>query len=360
MVRAPSRVNAGAGHGLGVPTLRGPEINRRSLLRTAAAFLLLAHRLGVAHPGRKVYRVGLVANANPVSELSGPGPAVPSWRALIHGLRALGYIEGQNLEIIRRSAEGRTERFDQIAAELVSLDVDVIVSASDRMTRSAMVASTTIPIVMTVGNDSVALGLVKSLSRPGGSVTGLTFQTGPEIDVKRLELLKAAAPAASRIAFLSSKEEANWDSFSGRAVRAAAPALGVTLLPVEAERGRYEEPIARIAAMRADALYVARSANAYARRSLIIDRTNRQRLPGSFDYRDWVEAGGLMSYGANPADNFGRAAGYVDRILHGAKPADLPVEQPTRFELVLNMKTARAIGLAVPALLQLRADEVIE
>lgn len=333
-------------------------IGRRALLRAAGVGILPAPCL--AQPARKVYRVALVANANPVSEMSGPEPAGPSWRALVQGLRTLGYVEGQNLEIVRRSAEGRPERFGQIAAELAGINVDVVVSASDAMTRAAMAASATIPVVMTVGNDPVMLGLVQSLARPGGNVTGLTFQPGPEIDAKRLELLKAAAPDAARIAFLASKEEASWENLAGRAVRAAAPALGVTLLAIEAEQGRYEEPFARIAAMRADALYVARSANAYARRSLIIDLANRRRLPASFDYRDWVEAGGLMSYGANPADNFRRAAGYVDRILRGAKPADLPVEQPTRFELVLNVRTARTIGLSIPPSLRLRADEVIE
>ena len=310
-------------------------------------------------PG-KVYRVGVVAARSPVSEIAGPEPVSPSFRALVQGLRALGYVEGQNLILERRSAEGRYERFGDIVAELVRLKADVIVTGTDAAARAAKAVTTTVPIVMAVSGDPVGAGIVQSLARPGGNITGLTFQVGPEIDAKRLELLRAMLPGASRVAFLASKEDKNWERPSGQSVRTAAQALGVTLVLAEFSLHQYTDAFTLISHARADALFVARSPTSYADQGLIVDFTTRTRLPSSFDYRDWVELGGLMSYGASLADNFRRAATYVDKILKGAKPADLPVEQPTKFELVINLKTAKALGLTIPQSLLLRADEVIE
>ena len=335
-------------------------IDRRALITGVASALLAAPRAAEAQPAGKVYRVGLIANAAPISELAGPEPIGPSFRAFVQGLRALGYVEGQNLMLERRSAEGRYERFDEIVAELVRLKADVIVTAGDRATRAAKAVTTTVPIVMTVGGDPVSEGLVQSLARPGRNITGLTFQIGPEIDAKRLELFKAMLPGVSRVAYLGSKEEKNWERPSGQSVRAAAPALGVTLVLTEFSLNQVTDAFARISRARAEALFVARSAQAYVARALIVDYTARIRLPSSFDFRDSVELGGLMSYGANPHENFRRAAGYVDKILKGAKPADLPVEQPTKFELVINGRTAKALGLTIPPSILARADEAIE
>jgi len=236
----------------------------------------------------------------------------------------------------------------------------VILTASDAMTRAAKAATATIPIVMTVGGDPVAGGLVQSLARPGGNVTGLAFQVGPEIDAKRLELFREMIPGVSRIAFLANKAENSWESAAGKSVRAAAQAMGVTLLLAEAVYHDYADALAAVGRARAQALFVARSSHAFVNRALIIDFANRSRLPTSFDTRDFLAPGGLMSYGANPAHNFARAASYVDRILKGAKPSDLPIEQPTKYELLINLKTAKALGFTVPQSILLRADEVIQ
>ena len=233
-------------------------------------------------------------------------------------------------------------------------------TTSDTMTRAAQAASTTIPIVMTLGGDPVAGGLVRSLARPGGNITGLTFQVGPEIDAKRLQLLREMLPGASRIAFLANKEEGSWETPAGKSVRATAQAMALTLVRVEASRNGYIDALAQVGLARVDALFVGRSSHAYFHRLQMIDFTTRNRLPSSFDTRDFIAPGGLMSFGANPATNLARAAGYVDRILKGARPGDLPIEQPTKYELLINLKTARALGLAIPRTLLLRADELIE
>ena len=330
-------------------------------LTVVLTFALLAAPLGAqAQQAGKVYRVGLISTRAPVSEMAGPDPVHPPTRAFVQGLRALGYVEGQNLILEWRSAEGRSERFGDIVAELVRLKADVIVTVNDSMTREAKAVTTTVPIVMTTSADPVAAGIVQSLARPGGNITGLTMQVGPEIEAKRLELLSAMLPGLTRVAYLGSKEENSWESPRGRSVRTAALALGVTLVLAEFSLHQHTDAFARISRARPEALFVARSATADADRALIVDFATRARLPSSVDYREWVELGGLMSYGANPAENFRRAATYVDKILKGAKPGDLPVEQATKFELVINLKSAKALGLTIPPSLLLRADHIIE
>jgi putative ABC transport system substrate-binding protein len=331
----------------------------RRTISTAMASCAVAVPAWAQQQGGRVYRIGMVANAAPLSEIAGPEPRGSSFRAFVYGLRALGYVEGQNLVLERRSAEGRYERFADIATDLVNAKVDVILSASDSMTRAARAASTTIPIVMTVGGDPVTGGLVQSLARPGGNVTGLTFQVGPEIDAKRLELFRELIPGASRMAFLANSAEKNWEASAGKSVRAAARTLGVTLLLAEAVGHDYRAALAAIPRDRVDALFIARSAYAYVNRNAIIDFAHRSRLPTSFDNREFIEHGGLMSYGANPAHNFARAAIYVDKILKGAHPGELPIEQPTKYEFVVNLKTAKALGLTLPQSILLRADELV-
>jgi len=278
----------------------------------------------------------------------------------VQGLRARGYVEGQNLILERRSAEGRFERFGDIVAELIRLKADVIVTVGDRMARAAKAVTPTVPIVMVASIDPVGEGIVQSLARPGGNITGLTFVVGPEIAAKRLELLKEMLPGVSRVAYLASREEKDWESPGGRSVRTAAQALGVTLVLAEFTPHQYTDAFTLISRGRADALFVSSGAAAYADRSPIVDFANRTRLPSVFAYRESINLGGLMSYGVGVADLFRRAAGYVDKILKGAKPADLPVEQPTKFELVINLKTAKALGLTIPQSLLVRADELIQ
>ena len=328
-----------------------------ALLSGATAGWPLAAR---AQQAGKVYRVGFILPSTSVSEMAGPAPVHPGTRAFVQGLRGLGYVEGQNLILERRSAEGRYERFGDIVAELVGLKADVIVTISIVAARAAKAVTTTVPIVMAISGDPVGEGLVQSLARPGGNITGLTLVVGPEIEAKRLELLREMLPGVSRVAYLGSKEYKDWDSPGGKSVRAAAQALGVTLVLAEHTSHQYTDAFALISRARAEALFATWSPTAYADRVLIADFAIRTRLPSIFYYRESVELGGLMSYGVSLADNYRRAATFVDKILKGAKPADLPVEQPTKFELVINLKTAKVLGIAIPESFLARADEVIE
>src|SRR5262245_4475232 len=336
-------------------------MDRRAFISMVAGSIFINRLVAEAqHKAGKVYRIGLIAADVPLSEMAGPEPVSPSWRALVQGLRALGYVEGQNLILERRSAEGRYERFSDVVAELVRLNADVIVTGSTQLARTAKAVTSIVPIVMAASVDPVEVGLVMSLARPGGNITGLTSVVGPEIEAKRLELLRAMLPSVSRVAYLGSKDNKDWDRPWGQSVRTAAQALGVSLVLAEHTPHQYTDAFARISRARAEALFVSASPTAYADRGPIVDFATRTRLSSSFGWREPVDLGGLMSYGVTLADNFRRAATYVDKILKGAKPADLPVEQPTKFELVINLKTAKALGLTVPQSLLLRADEVIQ
>ena len=311
-----------------------------------------------AQPARTVYRVGLIFPSPPVSEMAGPEPVNNGARAFVRGLRTLGYVEGRNLILERRSAEGRFDRFAPIVAELVSRNVDVIVVTSTPLAQRAREVTSAVPIILGAGTDFVGAGLAQSLARPGGSVTGLTLDVGPEIQGKRLELLKEAVPRVSRVAFLGTKTL--WDVVYEKSIKAGAQALGLTVFLAEHTPTEYAGAFTLISRERADALFVAPSSENYAQRRLIVDFTTSNRLPSIHAFREAVEVGGLMSYGANVADLLRRAAGYVDKILKGAKPGDLPVEQPTKFELVINLKTAKALGLTIPPSLVQRADQVLE
>jgi putative ABC transport system substrate-binding protein len=333
-------------------------MNRRTFLGALAGGLLAAPLAGEAQPAGKVYRVGLIFPSPPVSEMAGPEPVNPAARAFVRSLRALGYVEGRNLVLERRSAEGRFERFAPIVAELVSLNVDVIVVSSLPLAQRAREVTTVVPIVMGVSADPVGSGLAQSLARPGGNVTGLTSDVGPDIQGKRLELLKGAVPRASRVAFLGTKKL--WDVVYEKSIKAGAQALGLTVFLAEHTPTDYTGAFTLISRERPDALFVAPSSENYAQRRLIVDFATSKRLPNIHAFMESVEDGGLMSYGVNIADLFRRAGGFVDKILKGAKPGDLPVEQPTKFELVINLKTAKALGLTIPPSLLQRADQVIE
>jgi putative ABC transport system substrate-binding protein len=335
-------------------------IDRRAFLGTMASGLLAAPLAAEAQPTGKIYRVGLIFTTSPVSVMAGPEPVHPLFRAFVQSLRALGYVEGQNLILERRSAEGRFERLGDIVAELVRLKTDVIVTAADQVTRAAKAVTTTVPIVMATSGDPVGEGIVQNLARPGGNITGLTLAVGPEIEAKRLELLRAILPGVSRVAYLGSKDNKDWESPRGQSVRTAAQALGVALVLAEFTPPQYTDAFTRISRARAEALFVAPSGPAFADRALIVAFATRARLPSTFYDRESVDLGGLMSYGANQADLYRRAATYVDKILKGVKPADLPIERPTKLELLINLKTARALGLTIPPSLLQRADQVIE
>ena len=330
------------------------------LVVVLALGLTLAPLAAGAQQAGKVHRVGLIVTTSPVSEMTGSEPVHPSVRAFVQGLRALGYVEGQNLILERRSAEGRFERFGDIVTELVSLKTDVIVAPGDLIPRAARAITTTVPIVMATAEDPVGAGLVQSLARPGGNVTGLMLIVGPEIEGKRLEIFREALPGVSRVAYLGSKQEKDWEGPWGQSVRTAARALGVTLVLSEFPSRQYADAFAQLTRARAEAVFVSPSLLAFADRALVAELAIRARMPTMFAYRQQVELGGLMSYGVNVVDNFRRAASFVDRILKGTKPADLPVERPTKFELVINLKTAKALGLKIPQSLLGRADQIIE
>jgi putative ABC transport system substrate-binding protein len=277
-------------------------------------------------------------------------------------LRDLGYVEARNLVIEYRDGKGKFERLPALAAELVALKVDVIVAAGTPHALAAQQATRTIPIVLTGAGDPVASGLVSSLARPGGNVTGLSMLT-PELVGKRLELLKQAVPGVSRVAVLWQPgdygERTEKDILKEAEVTARA--LGVRLQVVEARGPQdFDRAFSDMTRARAGALIVLGSSMFFTERRRLVDLTAKHRLPGVYSARDSVDVGGLMSYGANLADMFRRAATYVDKILKGAKPGDLPVEQPTNFELVINLKTAKALGLTIPQTLRQRADEVIQ
>jgi putative ABC transport system substrate-binding protein len=325
-------------------------------LRTVGVVLgvaLLAPPLAAAPPPGKTVRIGILSNVPPAD----PGGAA-LWGAFMQGLRELGYVEGQNLAIEHRSSEGKYERLPELAAELVGAKVDVIVVPAPQNALAARQVTRTIPIVMAASIDPVKDGLVASLARPGGNVTGMTGFIGPEIGGKRLALLKEALPRVSRVAVLSNP------TYPYRfldELRADAQALKVQVHMLDArEPAEVERAFTTMSKQRPDALYVVGDGAMILRRVQIVELAMRHRLPTIFTGRDDVKAGGLMSYGPSGRDTFRRAATYVDRIVNGANPGDLPVERPSRFELTMNLKTAKALGIALPPALVVRADEVFE
>jgi ABC-type uncharacterized transport system substrate-binding protein len=282
--------------------------------------------------------------------------------AFLQGLRDLGYVEGRNLAIEFRDAEGKPERFPALAAELVSLQVDVIVVGSTIAALAAKQATKTLPIVFAAAGDPIASGLIASLARPGANVTGLSL-LAPELIGKRLELLNQIVPRGSLVAVLWQPNVygERMDKDMVKEAEVAAQALGVRLQFVEArDPPDIDRAFSDMTRARAGALAVLPSGMFIGERQRLVGLAEKNRLPAVYQSRDSVDAGGLMSYGPNFADLFRRAATYVDKVLKGAKPGDLPVEQPTKFELVINLKTAKALGLNIPSTLLAQADEVIE
>jgi len=281
------------------------------------------------------------------------------WQDFLAAMRELDYVEGRNLIVRPAFADGDARRLTGLVADLMHAKVDVIVTTSTQETIAAKQASSTIPIVMTVAPDPVEQGLVSSLARPGGNVTGLTSMA-PGTSQKLVELLKETVPSATRFVVPATNRNAPPTEIR-RELQAAAQRLGVTLLFVEIKSAdELDESIARAKKSGVGGIIAPLSAFTYAHRAELTRVTLKHRLPGIYWVRDFVEAGGLMSYGANFADVGHRAAYFVDRILKGAKPADLPVEQPTKFELVINLKTAKTLGLTIPQSVLVRADEIIE
>jgi putative ABC transport system substrate-binding protein len=330
------------------------RVQRRDFLIAAGA-LLAAPLAADAQQAAKIARIGYLApNLDASTRLKA---------AFRQGLSDLGYVEDRNVVIEYRSAEGKSERLPALAAELVALKVDVIVTHGGTLAAlAAQQATKTLPIVVVSVGDPVTSGLVASLARPGGNITGLSLLF-PELVGKCLEQLKQAVPGVSRVAILSQPgavpERTEKDILNGAEVTARA--LGIRLQVVEARGPQdFDRAFSDMTNARAGALTVLSTPMFASERRRIVDLAAKNRLPTTFSFREYVDAGGLMSYGPNLADLSRRATTYVDKILKGAKPADLPVEQPTKFELVINLKAASALGITIPQSVLGRADEVIQ
>ena len=326
---------------------------RRAFVSALTGGLLATPRIAGSQPVGKVYRVGYLS--------AGSGTmGSPYAQAFRQELRGLGWVEGQSIVIEYRSAEGQFDQLPALAAEVVRLKVDVIVATPTPAVLAAKSATGTIPIVGVSLVDPVRLGLIQSLARPGGNVTGVSYSVGAEIFGKDLELLREAVPKVRRVAVLSNPDGPS-QPLTLENITVAARSLGLQLLPVGARGpGEFNGAFATMVKQHAEALFVVTDPTYIAHRARLADLATRNRLPSIFTQRADVEAGGLMSYGPSFIAMYQRAAYYVDKILKGAKPADLPVEQPTKFELVINLKTARALGLTIPPAVLARADQVIQ
>ncbi len=297
--------------------------------------------------------------ATKVSEISVSGP--PHYRAFFEELSRLGYVEGQNLGVERYSGEGRPERYAELARDVVNTHPDLILAVGARLSLDFKMATTTIPIV-TIVIDPIALGLVASIARPGGNITGVTIAAGLELIGKRMGLLVEAMPKLSTVGYLVSRSY--WEDPRGAAAREAAKRAGISLkaalLGSAFNEAEYQRVFRSMEQDRADALMVSDEAEHFTNRATIVELAAKGRIPTIYPYREFVEVGGLMAYSIDLADIFRRLANLIDKILKGANPGDIPFYQPTKFELSINLKTAKALGLEMPAMLLGRADEVIE
>jgi ABC-type uncharacterized transport system substrate-binding protein len=329
-------------------------MDRRAFIGSLALAALGLPRVTAAQPTRKIARIGILG-LGAASDLVGPQPRSPSTKAFLHGMRELGYVYGEHFVTEPRGGEGKPERFPSLAIELVRLQVDVIVASGPTLPALKQ-ATSTIPIVMAAASEPVGSEYVQSLGRPGGNVTGLSLQS-EETAGKRLEILRELVPTAALVAVL-------WDPTTLRywkAAEAVAREQGWKLLSLEIRNvGKIERVFRTATDARASALLVSAAALLFPHARRVAELAARSRLPAMYELRPYVEAGGLISYGADILEIWRRAAVFVDKILKGAKPADLPVEQPSKFELVINLRAAKALGLMVPQALRLRADEVIQ
>ena len=313
----------------------------------------LAAPLAEAQQPGKTYRIGTLT-VSPVERAS------HFISAFEERLRELGYVKGVNVLYEHRFANGRTERLSELANELTALNVDVIIAGNNASISAARHATARIPIIMTYGVDPVGVGFVASLARPGGNITGLTADVTADIWGKYLQLVKEVAPRASHVAVLWYPDFPGMPS-AWKAMESAAATLGVQLQSVEVRRLEDFDPgFVSIASQHPGALFVPADPLTYAGRREIVAAAARHRIPALYSFREATDEGGLMSYGVNIPALYRRAAYFVDRIMKGAKPADLPVEQPTKFEFVINLKTAKALGLTIPPSVLARADEVIQ
>jgi putative ABC transport system substrate-binding protein len=326
-------------------------------LLLALGLTLLTITSAASQTGGRVYRLAIVVPSGPVSDLTETGRLRP----LFQELRRLGYVEGQNLTIKRRSAEERPERIPELIREVVALKPDLIFTTSGRVLQQIKAATSTIPAVGT-SSDPVGSGLAASLARPGGNVTGIAVDTGIEIFGKRFEMLRELVPGATKVAFLTPRH--GWESIFGAAAKEEAGRTGLALVgpPLDSpiNEAEYRRVFATMVEQRPDALLVSDYNENMIHRPLIADLAREHRLPALYPFREYVDVGGMAAYGPDWADLDRRLAATIDTILRGGKPSDIPFYQPTRFELIINLKSARDIGLDLPPSLLATADEVIE
>jgi len=329
-------------------------MDRRAFIVVVGGAILVVPLAAYGQQAGKLYRIGLLGGSPPNS----PGGR-RAWEGFFQGLRELGYVEGQNIVIEGRWYGERTDRLPSLVGELVQLKVDVIVAGAAPAPEAARRATPTIPIVMANHNDPVGSGLVATLARPGGNVTGMSTLSS-ELIGKRLQLFKEAIPGISRVAVLSNPTVPS-HALEVKEAKVAAGLLKLQLQLFEARApGDFAGAFSAMAKERADGVIIITSAMFYAERTRIAKLAAASRVPTIYAAKEFADVGGLMTYGIDLHESFRRAAGYVDKILKGAKPADLPVEQPTKLELVINLKTAKALGLTIPQSLLVRADEIIQ
>jgi putative ABC transport system substrate-binding protein len=313
--------------------------------------LLASPAVAHARPVGKLPRVGYLFYGSP-----GPSREIDAFR---QGLRELGYIEGQSVAVEYRFASGQVERYPELAAELVRLEVDVIVAPATPQALAAKQATRSIPIVFVLVADAVGAGLITNFARPGGNITGLTSSSA-ELGGKRLELLKQVVPNASRVAILYNPADRS-NVLISKQLQESAPTLGLILQSVAVRQPReFEGAFVAMTRKRAHAMFGTPGALTFAHRKVLVDLAAKHQIPAMWGHRSFVDVGGLMSYAVNLYDQNRQAAVFVDKILKGAKPSDLPVEQPTKFELVINFRSAKALGLTIPPSLLVQADQVIE
>ncbi len=321
-------------------------MNRKIVVSVVVTLILASFHLAEAQKPAKVPRIGVLS-----------GPIDPGVEAFRLGLRELGYVEGKSITIEHRSAEGKFDRLPDLAAELVRLKVDVIVASSNQAIIALKKATQTIPIVMSIAGDPVGAGFIASLARPGGNITGLSG-IAEQLSGKRLELLKEINPKIDRVAVFWSP---TIHAVLWKETQAAATVLGIKLLPLDIRApDAIESAFGTMAREHAEALVVLPEPISFTHRKQIVDLAAKNRLPAMYPWNEFVDSGGLMAYAPNRDDLWRRAATFVDKILKGTKPADLPVEQPTKFELVINLKTAKGLGLTIPQSVLIRANKIIQ
>jgi putative ABC transport system substrate-binding protein len=327
-------------------------MRRRDFIALVAGSAMVGPVVGHAQHAQKIPRIGVLLPGTPES-------FAPRTKAFLDGLRELGYVEGKTIEIDWKWGQDRVETLSGLAAELARSNADVIVTGGTAAAQALKAATSTIPIVMAIIGDPVAAGLVTNLARPAGNLTGFSI-VAPELGGKRLEMLKEMVPGLSAVAVLLNNKNPQ-SQIEFKEMASAAEALRLQLYPAEiSAEVRLEDAFAGIDKAAVQALVVLTDPILFSQRKRAVDLANENRLPAMYFFQGFAEEGGLMSYGPSDADLFRRSAGYVDRILKGAKPGDLPIEQPTKFELFINLKAARMLGIAIPESFLLRADKVIE